>query len=811
LQKRVIGLIKFVNDFNMQLDRDKVFKIMKCQADGDAYSEACRVFDKLQNEFSGLIEPKGMFMLTETSDQLGVIEPVKKAKKLILAAVTLGAPVEDRIQFLFDEGEYLEALMLDIIADEQLFNMSNIMYEEIIQVCRPLGLNLSCRVSPGDTAMPISFQKVIFNALRADLNLSLEITNSYMLRPVKSMMYLYGADEQFKNIQKNQSCEACENFNCTYREDQSIIVTVEDGLRSFEVAYDSGESLLHTLVKSADLVSPCGGHGTCGKCKIMLLEGELCVTESDYKKLSDEEIRAGYRLACRAYPGQNCKIRILNDENRKSSIISDFIQNRSELHPWVETLSVVLPDSHRHGADAVQWIKEAASDRNFSLNALHSLSNLLAVNKNIDTLFLSMNEDEVLDITSQLKQQYGIVVDIGTTTIVVAVVNLQTGELCDRYSVLNSQKKYGSDVISRIQYASLKPSNLLELHTAVLNDILDGIGYLCKACDIEPSSIQDIVVSGNTTMLHLFMGIQCKTIGASPFLSVTLNKHRFDFGEIFKKSHINAHVSVMPGIAAYVGSDLVMGVLNCNMDLKEEVALLIDIGTNGEMVIGNKNKMMCLATAAGPAFEGANITCGTGCVMGAINSIHMEWDIFKFTTIGNYEPVGICGSGVIDMVYSSLNYGIIDETGHIERPEFKDGIVIYEGTESQKITFSQKDFREVQLAKSAIRTGIEILIARYGCSYEDIKRVYIAGGFGSKMDIKSAVGIGMIPKELEDVVVPIGNSALGGAVDYILDKNSDERVNRIIHITEYIEISKDLNFNTLFIDNLIFESDQKTD
>jgi uncharacterized 2Fe-2S/4Fe-4S cluster protein (DUF4445 family) len=778
---------------------------MKCHVGSDAYIEACEVFNKLENDFSGLISPKGIFSLTDQSDQLGSIEPANRAKKIVWAAVTLGAPVEDRIQGLFAEGEYLEAMMLDVIADEYLFRMSNLMYEEIIRVCHPLGLKLSCRVTPGDAAMPMAFQQVIFKALRADLNLALDITNSFMLKPVKSMMYLYGADEAFSNIQRNQSCENCENSECTFRDDRTIIITVIEDSLSYEMEYTPGESLLHSLVKKTNLVSPCGGHGTCGKCKIMLLEGELAATESDYKKLSDEEIRSGYRLSCCAYPSRNCTIKI-QGMNRKSTIITDFIQNQSDLHPWVETLPVALPQKRSHEAGALQWLKGVVNERKFSLKALFALSELIAENRNLETIYLYMSDGEILDITSQRMQQFGIVVDIGTTTIVVGLVNLHTGELVDRYSVLNSQNKYGSDVISRIQFASLDAASLSALNDAVRNDVLKGIEDLCESCDVKPRGIHSIVITGNTTMLHLFMGIQCKTIGSAPFLSVTLNKHKFGFEEIFRRNHINALVDIMPGVSSYVGSDLVMGVLNCSMDLKEEIALLIDIGTNGEMVIGNKQKMMCLATAAGPAFEGANISCGTGCVDGAINSIHREGDTFEFTTIGNFSPVGICGSGVIDMVYSSLIYGIIDETGHIENAELKDGIVISDGLESPKISFSQKDFREVQLAKSAIRTGIDILIARFGCSYKDIKRVFIAGGFGSKMDIKSAVGIGMIPQALEEVIVPIGNSALGGAVDYILDKNNDDRVQRIVHLTEYIDISKDNNFNDLFVDNLTFGS-----
>jgi uncharacterized 2Fe-2S/4Fe-4S cluster protein (DUF4445 family) len=799
-----MSLMKFVNDFSLRLDQDKIFKTMNCHVDRDVYSEACRVFNKLQNEFNSLIAPKGMFTFTERTDLFELTEPVSKAKKILLAAVTLGAPIEDRIQLLFDEGEYLEAMMLDVIADELLFTMSNEMYEEIIQACRPLGLKLSCRVSPGDDSFPMSYQKVIFDALKADLNLGLEMTKAYMLKPVKSMMYMYGADETFSNALFNQSCENCENSKCSFREDQAITVFVEAGSHAYEMVYDPTESLLHTLVKKANLVSPCGGNGTCGKCKIKVLEGELQITESDIKKLTDVEIREGYRLACCAFPSQNCRIEIKVELAQQSSIITDFIQNRSELHPWVETRKVVLPENRVERSSAAEWIEEAADKRKISLNALYSLSEILVTNKNPETLFLSMREDEVLDITTQFIHAFGIVVDIGTTTIVVGLVNLNTGEWVDRYSVLNSQKKYGSDVVTRIQYASQKKSNLTDLTAAVQNDILEGIKHLCKVHDIEPNLVRDMVVSGNTTMLHLLMGIQCKTIGSSPFLAVTLNKHNFGFFELFNHGLIHANVSMMPGIAAYVGSDLVMGILNCCMDLKEEIALLIDIGTNGEMVIGNRHSMMCLATAAGPAFEGANISCGTGCVSGAINSVYMEGGAFKFTTIGNCEPVGICGSGVIDVVYSSLTCGIIDENGHIESSESKEGLVIAESLGTQKITFNQKDFREVQLAKSAIRSGIEILISRFGCSYEDVKRVYIAGGFGNKMSIKSAIGIGLIPSELENVVISIGNSALGGSVDYILDKNNDERIQRIIQITEYIEISKDQNFNTIFIDNLTF-------
>jgi uncharacterized 2Fe-2S/4Fe-4S cluster protein (DUF4445 family) len=236
----------------------------------------------------------------------------------------------------------------------------------------------------------------------------------------------------------------------------------------------------------------------------------------------------------------------------------------------------------------------------------------------------------------------------------------------------------------------------------------------------------------------------------------------------------------------------------------EKINMLIDIGTNGETVLGNKNKMLCLAAAAGPAFEGANISCGTGSVSGAVSEVKIYESNIKYTTINNAPPIGICGSGVVSITAECLKNEIVDETGRFSNSYGAKKIVIATGEDNKEIAFTQKDIRELQLAKSAIRSGIDILIEKYNCSFEDIDTVYIAGGFGNNINIESAAYIGLIPEELKSKVKSVGNTSLGGTVKYLLSEQGGEALSYIAEHIEYIDMSIEETFSKLFMENMMF-------
>lgn len=335
---------------------------------------------------------------------------------------------------------------------------------------------------------------------------------------------------------------------------------------------------------------------------------------------------------------------------------------------------------------------------------------------------------------------------------------------------------------------------------AIKKDISNIVNLICSRHSINKGNIYKIAIAGNTTMLHLLLRLDPYSIAASPFTTTTTEYHDYKYYEIFDNLEVDCSVSVMPGISAYVGADILMGLYNVEILKQDKPCLLLDIGTNGEIAIGNKDKIMCVATAAGPAFEGANIKNGIGSIEGAIYEIKYSSGKIEYKTIQDKPAVGICGSGVVDSVACMLknelmnSFGILDEklNGKLEISK-ENGISIY-----------QEDIEQLQFAKSAIRSGIEIIIEKYGCGYEEIDKIYLAGGFGNNVRISSLVEIGLIPSELEEKVELVGNSSLGGTIEALLDGNVFDTLKQITDKTKYIELSSDEDFNNLYIDYMFF-------
>ena len=369
-------------------------------------------------------------------------------------------------------------------------------------------------------------------------------------------------------------------------------------------------------------------------------------------------------------------------------------------------------------------------------------------------------------------------IDIGTTTIAAALV--QNKKVIKTKTTVNHQRAFGADVISRIQASNNgEKEKLKELVENDIKKLLEDMGMTAEKTKM--------VVSGNTTMEHLLQGLSCKTLGVVPFTPVDISLHEYK------------NYTILPGISTYVGADIVSGIVYTGMDKSEDVMLFLDLGTNGEMAIGNKEKILVASTAAGPAFEGVNISCGVAGIKGAISHIDINNGNVTYETIDNKQPVGICGSGVIEITRELLKEGIMDETGLLEDAYLDSGFPICEN-----IIFTNKDIREVQLAKSAIRAGLETLLEEYGASYEDIKKMYLAGGFGQKINLEKTCDIGILPKELLEKTEAVGNSSLYGAVKFIIDEDARKRFLDVVKISEEVSLSDNKNFQEYYMDYMFF-------
>lgn len=416
------------------------------------------------------------------------------------------------------------------------------------------------------------------------------------------------------------------------------------------------------------------------------------------------------------------------------------------------------------------------------VNGKEELSCQYEIKSDIDVV-LPENDDIFSEIganeSGEITKNCCLCLDIGTTTLALALVSLDKKEIIKVKTATNPQRAYGGDVLTRIEYCNKK--DVSELQTCLINKINELIEEL--GADLANT----MYVSGNTTMLHIFFGIDPSSIGVAPYTPVFVESKELNAMEIGIKN-IKKVIS-LPCISAFVGADLVAGVNYAELPENNKYNLLVDLGTNAEIILYNENELYCTSAAAGPCFEGANITCGMSATDGAIYSYSYNGN---FDTIGNKTPKGICGTGLIDIIAVLLQNGIIDETGYMDCEEF---------SITNNIKLTQKDIRQFQLAKSAVYSGLTAILREKAVSFEDIKNLFISGGFSAKINIDNAVKTGLFPRELKDKVIVLNNSSLLGTVKYACKKND---LSVYLKNAEYIDLSANECFSNLFIENMEF-------
>ena len=431
-------------------------------------------------------------------------------------------------------------------------------------------------------------------------------------------------------------------------------------------------------------------------------------------------------------------------------------------------------------------------------------------------------------------QGYGAACDLGTTTVALKLIDLATGTELAGESGRNAQTTYGADVITRIQYITehqaSERSGLEELSDIIRTQIRDMIVSSAEEAGINTSEIRFMFLAGNTIMQHIFAGISPESIAKAPFTPETL----FDGGEVLDLDIIPGMKTYLsPCVAGYVGGDITAGVLSSGADTKDETSLFLDVGTNGEMALGGSGGFICCSVASGPAFEGAEIACGMAGAPGAIDSVELinsgspekpKYTGLKWTSIGDTKPKGICGSGLIDLLAALLECGIVDETGRMLPPdealdegvsegllsslgEDEDGNGIFYLTSDKSVYFTASDVRKLQLAKGAIMAGICVMLKSQGLQASDLAKLYLAGGFGRHIRPESAARIGMIPRELTDRIVYLGNASLKGAEIALTSQPEREHLFRLCKRFKYIELSGMSDFSDEFMEQMMFEED----
>jgi uncharacterized 2Fe-2S/4Fe-4S cluster protein (DUF4445 family) len=576
-----------------------------------------------------------------------------------------------------------------------------------------------------------------------------------------------------------------------------ITVVEEDGGETLvpaeECAGDSfGKSLLE-IVRGADFPVPavCGGRGACGKCRVRIIAGKAEPSAACRAYFSGEELDAGYRLACSVHPVSSITVAIPKDAEKEFYAVDSFDKRN-----W--TVNALSREDFPLKKQALSFARQTAGGResDLSLDELRRVAVLAEIKG--ESVYIYRERGRIAAVTRGPEALYGIAVDIGTTTLAMALVNMESGEIKQRLSIVNRQREFGADVISRMERAG--KGDLSKMSATVRGQIAEIAGTLCREQEVNEKAVVKFAVSGNTTMIHLLLNLNCTTLGVVPFTPITLDFVSCAWRELFE-GDFSCPVVILPGISTYIGADISAGLFFAELHRIAGPVFFMDIGTNGEMALAKDGKLFCAAAAAGPAFEGGNIHCGMGSVPGAISGVNYHNGGFDIKTIGNKPPEGICGSGVIDLVYQGLRNGFIESSGKFAVGD----IVLAKNPAGAEIKFIQKDVRELQLAKSAIRSGMETLLRITGTDYGAVKALYIAGGFGFNMNPESCAGIGLIPRELKSKVSHIGNSALGGAVKYLLDRNAEDEIKKIISRSREYSLTEDKYFNQIFIENVEFE------
>ncbi len=574
-----------------------------------------------------------------------------------------------------------------------------------------------------------------------------------------------------------------------------------------------------------ELVNICGGTGTCGRCKVQILSGTASKpTSTERETLSGEELDRGFRLACQTYALSDLKCRVppesltapqrTQTEGLEVSITPDPVLSSYAVELEPPTLKNQQADADRliEALEKQSRVTEIVIDR----EVLAEISPKLREWGWKATV--TLRDREIISMDSEPSRRLGLAVDLGTTKIAAYLIDLDTGQVPAFKGIMNPQIAYGEDVIARMARTWGAPRDARRLREIVITALNDLADELCAETGLNRSQILETVLVGNTAMHHLFLGLPVAQLAAAPYIPAVQKALDVKARDLGLKLAPGSYIHLLPNIAGFVGGDTVSVILASGLFRDEEIKLAVDIGTNGEIVLGNRARLIAASTAAGPAFEGGRISQGMRASPGAIEKVVIDEDV-KVNVVGDIAPSGICGSGLMDVVAEMLKLGIIDESGRIlSRDQLKgkvsdsilNRIVKRNGhnhfllveekltQHNRPILITQKDVRELQLAKGAIAAGIKILEKELGIKDEDISQVLLAGAFGNFIRRSNAKRIGLIPNLPSDRIKFIGNAASSGAKLALLSRDLKEEAESISKETEYIELSARADFQEEF-------------
>ncbi len=597
------------------------------------------------------------------------------------------------------------------------------------------------------------------------------------------------------------------------------VITVPTGVSAFDAASWNGIAIDST----------CGGYGTCKKCRIKVTSGQIEPSKLDFRAFSADEISSGWRLACMVRSTEDISIDVPALTTRPKAatvgvgrqvILRPAVQKR-----YVELVEPTLEDQR---TDIVRLLDSIDDfDATVSLVAMRRLPKVLReANYRVTAVFI---EQELIDIepgdTTLIR--YGIAFDLGTTTVVATLLDLNTGTPLAVASMLNKQQPFGADVITRISTTMLDPEGLSKLRSLAQQTLSELTEEVILESGVDRNNIYEVALAGNATMTQIVLGIDPEPLGVAPFIMASASYPNVRAIELGLNLHPLSKALVMPSLGAYVGGDIISGALASGMDRDKRLRLFIDVGTNCEIILGDGERILATAAPAGPAFEAASIKCGVRAAAGAIETVKIKDGQLVIGTIQDTPAIGICGSGLVDACAVLVELGLLDKSGKFVSeeaaleiaPQLADRLMVREGERvfvltwgknvgdpSDAVFLSQRDVRELQFAKAAIATGWALLVEEFGIQEGDIQQVLLAGSFGSYLSPASAIKIGLVPKISVMRIISAGNVAGEGAKMVLLSAQERNGADALLDQIDYIELSDRADFNDKFVERLAFPS-----
>ncbi|HUS79782.1 MAG TPA: ASKHA domain-containing protein [Armatimonadota bacterium] len=593
--------------------------------------------------------------------------------------------------------------------------------------------------------------------------------------------------------------------------------------------FEAGLTILAAAEElGAGIAAPCGGKGRCGRC-LVRVEGECSApTEAERQYIGARELAAGYRLACEAALLGDAAVTVpLGSQTNGTQVLSDVSGRRITLEPNATQCGVQLPlpsladqrsDCTRLGEEIGITCRELTAE----LGVLRALPGAVrAEDFHVNVVTVGTRLARVLPASSSARC-LGVAVDIGTTTVVLHLMDLGSGQRLATASALNPQARYGHDLISRIEHSNASPGGLGDLQGAILRLINDLLLRATRDARVSADDVFEVAVVGNTAMHHMFLGLDPANLARAPYIPVTSKALEVPARQIGLAINPAGNVYCLPVIAGFVGADTVAVLTVSELTSRQRPTMAIDIGTNGEVMLWSGERLLVTSCAAGPAFEGAEISHGVRAASGAIEHVRLRDGDLEINTINGDRPNGICGSGIFDIVAVLLESGAADHMGRLaaETDGLAEGIASRlrgEGpgrefllvpagktADDRDIVFTQKDLREVQLAKGAVRAAVELLCIEAGVRIADLDEVLLAGAFGNYIDPRSALRIGLLPPVALERIVGIGNAAGAGAVAALISTRERERAEELAGQAEHMELMARADFQMVYAESMLF-------